>query len=187
MHQEGPDNFNLAKDISSGFVDVDARRILKGPELSRYIEREGQSVFRIAHAYWQSLYDASGRVSRKQLDPIELGPNVLPKVVLIDVVGDAPRRFRYRLVGSDAERIYGENYTGRFMDEMRFASSMKAIQQFYDTACNGSAPILLEGAYITRISSQFRVVRLAMPLSEESGLVTGLFCLMTKLDNSPSA
>ncbi|CAN0453807.1 unnamed protein product, partial [Phaeothamnion confervicola] len=50
--------------------------------------------------YW--LAKAAGRAmpSRAEIDPLELG-DVLGNLCLVDVTGDAPPRFRYRVDGSN--------------------------------------------------------------------------------------
>jgi len=52
---------------------------------------------------------------RGDLDPIEI-PLLLPNIMLVDV--EEPRRFRYRLIGTDCTQSHGFDATGRYLDEV---------------------------------------------------------------------
>jgi hypothetical protein len=55
--------------------------------------------------------------SRADMDPVELPRALLPNLFLVDVE-ESPRRFRYRLVGTELTAIMRRELTGRYIDEM---------------------------------------------------------------------
>lgn len=68
-------------------------------------------------AYWQSKH-RNGRIpSRADIDPVEI-PNLLPSVLLIDLVGQPAYDFHYRLLGTSIVDMDGVNYAGSMLSEM---------------------------------------------------------------------
>ena len=77
---------------------------------------QSQRIRRL-NVYWQAR--ANGKVpSRSEIDPVDVR-DLLPNLVMIDVIGD-PARFRYRLVGTRVVQYTGFDFTGRCIDEMVF-------------------------------------------------------------------
>lgn len=67
--------------------------------------------FAFVHELWSRKRGARRAPSRREFDPGEM-PQVLPRLILIDVVRDPPD-FRYRLAGTDTFFIHGVELTGR--------------------------------------------------------------------------
>lgn len=65
--------------------------------------------------YWLSRRSGRRWPRRADIDPLDI-PQLLPGVVLLDVVG-APPRFRKRLVGSTIVQKEGLDTTGRWLDD----------------------------------------------------------------------
>src|SRR5437763_2520761 len=61
----------------------------------------------------------SGKLAgRHHLDPVELGPSILPFINLVDVVRQGEElRFRFRLVGTRQTYAAGREITGQFTEE----------------------------------------------------------------------
>lgn len=75
---------------------------------------------RIAHLLqvWRSARLAPGLMpSRAGIDPIRIGPDVLPYVALIDVTHGGTR-FCFRLVGSKLAEHAGLDLTGRYIEDL---------------------------------------------------------------------
>src|SRR3546814_17830647 len=66
---------------------------------------------------------------RQAIDPIVLGPDLLPLMALVEPIDDGSR-FRFRLVGTELARNAGLDLTGRYVDEINpnkaYASSISA-------------------------------------------------------------
>jgi len=68
--------------------------------------------------YWRRQRPARGRLpARVDIDPVELGSELIPYIALIDVV-DGGARFRFRLVGTQLAVEAGLDLSGRFVDEL---------------------------------------------------------------------
>ena len=66
-----------------------------------------------ALAYWIDKRGSRLLPSRRDIDPVEIPPKILPHLQIIDVV-DGGARFRYRLIGTATVDAYGEDFTGRY-------------------------------------------------------------------------
>jgi len=68
------------------------------------------------HAYWQARHPPGGGLpGRQHVDPLEIGPALLPFLFLLEVEDD-PLRFRYRLTGTHMVKGIGRDPTGRLME-----------------------------------------------------------------------
>lgn len=75
---------------------------------------------------WQAARSDDGPPSRSFVDPLALAP-LLGSIVLFDVIGD-PRRFRYRLMGTDIADRIGSDLTGKWLDEHPAPAHREAIE-----------------------------------------------------------
>src|SRR3546814_4429619 len=67
--------------------------------------------------YWRDGRPGPGLLpGRQAIDPIVLGPDLLPLMALVEPIDDG-RRFRFRLVGTELARNAGLDLTGRYVDE----------------------------------------------------------------------
>jgi len=87
------------------------------------------------HAYWDGKR-ADGRLpGRRHIDPSEI-PHLLPALFLVDVSAGPPRRFRFRLVGTQIVFVEGE-ITGKHLDEIMRTDLVADIVRHYEDACRG--------------------------------------------------
>ncbi|ACJ00270.1 PAS domain-containing protein [Rhodospirillum centenum] len=73
------------------------------------------------HTYWESRRRGSFAPARPDIDPMDI-PGLLPMVVLLDVVpgpGGGAADFRFRLVGTWIDRLFGRPLTGTLLSEAR--------------------------------------------------------------------
>jgi hypothetical protein len=69
-------------------------------------------------SYWCSLCAGRAMPARSDVDPSAIR-NLLPHLMLVDMVGDPPRA-RYRLVGTAIVEMAKLDFTGQFADEIDF-------------------------------------------------------------------
>ena len=62
--------------------------------------------------------------ARDDIDPVTMPIELLPNIVLVDVLPEA-RRFRYRVMGTAVARMLGTDWTGR-SSSMKCRMSTKA-------------------------------------------------------------
>jgi hypothetical protein len=106
---------------------------------------QSQRIHRL-NAYW--LAKAQGKVpSRSDIDPVDVR-ELLPNLMMIDVVGDPPR-FRYRLVGTRVVQYTGFDFTGRCIDEMVF-QGRDFMEQCYRRMLAERRPIFGHYAWLVR-------------------------------------
>ncbi len=73
------------------------------------------SPVRLLHDYWQSIAPAPGLLpGRQHLDPLDIDPQAMPWIFLMDVIraDGAPLDYRYRLVGTGNVDLVGRDATG---------------------------------------------------------------------------
>ncbi len=81
-------------------------------------------AFARLHTYWRGKCrngknGAHLLPARADIDPLEIPPDLLPGIVLLEIeTQDGRRRFRLRLLGSDVEAMTGSDETGRYYDEV---------------------------------------------------------------------
>ncbi len=96
-------------------------------------------VLGTALAYWLEKRGARSMPSKRDIDPTEISAKILPNLQLIDVI-DGGARFRYRLIGTATVDAYGEDFTGRYPDEMFPAELRDFIHGIYRRVCVSKAP-----------------------------------------------
>ena len=83
--------------------------------------------FRVLWDYWLARRRDGRLPGRGDIEPIELR-NVLGYLYLIDVVRASDQlRFRHRLWGVKAVELFGEEHTGRYVDELSFPGASRIV------------------------------------------------------------
>ncbi|TDQ83828.1 PAS domain-containing protein [Dongia mobilis] len=134
--------------------------------------------------YWEEKRGDRAMPARGDIDPAEIR-RYLPHITLVDVVDD-PRRYVYRLVGTQEVELRGYDPTGRAVGDAYFASSAEAALANYDEVCRIRAPLY--------VADPFQVVDryvgeedLFLPLSSDGERVTMIlvFSIATDLHQAP--
>jgi hypothetical protein len=87
-----------------------------------------------ALAYWLRQRGASSMPRKRDIDPTEISPKILPKMQIIDVL-DGGARFRYRLVGTALVEANGRDYTGQYPEELLSEDRASFVLNIYRTVC----------------------------------------------------
>ena len=119
-----------------------------------------------ALSYWLAKRGESSMPSKRDVDPTDIPPKILPNLQLIDVV-DGGARFRYRLIGTATVDAYGEDFTGRCPDEIFPADARDFILGIFRQVCAWKAPLFLSNRYITAKRFELASKRIYMPLSDD--------------------
>ncbi len=64
------------------------------------------------YAYWQDLRGDAFAPARAAFDPVDVAPCLLPRIMMVDVIGDPPD-FVYRHWGTGITDLHGRDMTGR--------------------------------------------------------------------------
>ena len=134
-----------------------------GPEAALALEI-GHPALRDLHRHWEARRGERAMPSRADMDPVELPRKLLPNLFLVDVE-DSPRRFRYRLVGTELTAVMRRELAGQYIDEMPFLFRKFALPA-YAEAMERACPTYRE---INAIEALWRIryKRLLLPLSED--------------------
>lgn len=121
------------------------------------------------HDYWRSKLGGRAMPRPSDVDPADL-PHLLPSLVMADYT-DNPFRVRYCLVGSTHVHYSGEDFTGRFLDELGW-SEKGFVATLHGTMYRTHAPVFGRYEWDFRESlpgfSEFGF----FPLSEDGTTVT---------------
>jgi hypothetical protein len=102
----------------------------------------------------------------------------LPDIALIDVVGDLPR-FRFRFCGTKVAEAYGENVTGKFLDEIDFGrlSLNRDIVGFFTKIVRECCPQAVRIRFTKQQDERYLdYERIALPLSKDGRSVNMVLC-----------
>ena len=116
------------------------------------------------YRYWNRRRDLRRMPDRRDIDPLELGPALLPHVGLMDIV-DGGARVRYRLLGTAIVERWGSDPTGKFMDEVMSGSYRDYIHGLYRELVRARAPVFSESLFRWDAEGYLRTRRLYLPLT----------------------
>lgn len=125
---------------------------------------------RTLYTYWLNKRGQRLMPRRADIDPVEIPPQVLPGVSLIDVVPDE-RRYVYRLVGTGEVEARGYDPTGRSVGDGFLAPSQEDALGCYDRVVATRAALVdpvafkaTDGRYVTEET-------IFLPLSDDGAKV----------------
>jgi hypothetical protein len=158
---------------SVGMTAADSHRARRAGIIEEVSEPTHQSL-RDLYTYW--LGKRSSRIgpprSAIQLEEV---PHVLPNISLVDVVGDPPRFF-FRLCGTGVAEAYGENLTGKYLEEIDVESvSLNTdFRNFYTKLVRECRPQVFRIRFTKRDGRCLEYERIGLPLSEDGKTVNML-------------
>ena len=118
------------------------------------------------HAYWKSQRGDRPWMLRADLQPEDI-PRLLPIMLLIEAIGE-PRRFRYRLIGTELVDFAGRDSTGRLIDRELYGDAADRMLSSMLRVLDGARPHLTLGnAYWMAGRAWRRTATLLMPLSSD--------------------
>jgi hypothetical protein len=117
-------------------------------------------------AYWTQKRGGRAMPRKRDIDPTEIPPRLLPNLQILDVIGGGGR-FRYRLVGSASVEAYGKDYTGSYPDELFRDDRLRFLLSIYKTVCTSKMPVFSRNKYHTPKKIDVFASRIYMPLSDD--------------------
>ena len=128
-------------------------------------------LLRQLFAYWDGKRAGNRMPSRRDMDPVEIEPQLLPWIVLLDVE-QTPRRFRYRLIGTRVVEMLDRDLTGRYVDELRdLGPVVDTILGRYGTVVDSRRPLNFEDELLDVNGRRSWAERLALPLGGDDETV----------------
>jgi hypothetical protein len=120
-------------------------------------------------AYWRSRKHGDILPTRRDIDPWEMRA-FLTHVFLISVTQN-PMRFWFRSVGGGITDSYGENLTGKYVDEIDLDDMQKEVIADYKAAALEARPVYSRCEYVKDDQRHLRYERLLLPLSSDGETV----------------
>jgi hypothetical protein len=119
--------------------------------------------------YWSAQRRPDRLPGRDDIDPAAI-PALLPFLVLADIVEDG-RRIRFRLVGGEIAQRWGNNFTGKYLDEIMTGDYFRFIDGLFRDAIRTGAPVYSEGAFRWDRGKTIGTKRLLLPLARDGKTV----------------
>jgi hypothetical protein len=123
-------------------------------------------------SYWLAKKGARIAPAREEIQPDEI-VSILPFVALIDLAGPE-RRLRYRLIGTELDRLFGIGLTGRFLDETDFDGLRPLVMADYMKVAEAAEPSWTRWKFLTGKGRLLEYERIALPLSADGRTVNML-------------
>ncbi len=121
--------------------------------------------------------------SRRDIDPLELGPTVLPHLMLVDV--ETGPRFRYRLFGTAVSDAFGMDATGQYIDAVMVGQYRDFLLGLYNDLLKMKKPVYSTSIYGTKLDTKMWTQRLILPLSSTGNEVDMALACQVFLHGSP--
>jgi hypothetical protein len=133
--------------------------------------------------YWSAKRGDRPMPSRREIDPIELGPAVLPHLMLVDI--EAGPRFRYRLFGTAVSEAFGSDPTGQYIDSIMVGRYRDFLLGLYSDLVAMKKPVYSTSIYGNPIGEKMWTQRLMLPLSSDGDTVDMVLACQVFLHGSP--
>jgi hypothetical protein len=116
-------------------------------------------------AYWSRKKGSRIAPARAEINPEEI-VGLLPFVMLIDLVGPE-KRLRYRLIGTELDRLFGRSMTGQFLDEVDYNGLQALVVADYTKVALDAEPSWTRWKFLTGQGRLIEYERIALPLSRD--------------------
>ncbi|VAX02715.1 hypothetical protein MNBD_ALPHA03-286 [hydrothermal vent metagenome] len=108
--------------------------------------------------------------SRADLNPADI-VSLLPHIALVDVEGP-PRRYKFRLVGTETVKAMGLDITGKYLDQLPGAEQY--LKDRYDNLVETKTPYWHSGKLVWSTKSFIDYSVVGMPLSSDGLIIDKL-------------
>ena len=113
--------------------------------------------------YWNSCRAGRKMPTRADISPWDI-PRLLPNIGLIDVV-ETPARFRFRLLGSEIDRLFGESLSNVYLDALPATQYGNRMVELYRQCVDWKQIVINQGLYRRGDMPAVELDQLLLPLS----------------------
>ena len=121
-------------------------------------------VLEALYRYWWNKRGGRPLPARHDIDPVEMGPRLLPHLLLCDLF-DRGARVRFRLVGTHVVTRFGFDPTGQHLEEMPDGGYFAHLAALYHLSCRERAPVSSESRFRWGVNRRLSVRHLILPLA----------------------
>lgn len=115
--------------------------------------------------HWETKRGARAMPVRADFRPEEMHA-FLGHIFLVDVENE-PRRFRFRLLGTEIVTSYGIELTGKYTDAVQPPAYRAMVERHYGQVADWGRPMVHRMRFTEHPGKIHQLMRLAMPLSED--------------------
>ena len=115
-------------------------------------------------AYWTGKCGIRPMPQRADINPREI-TSLLPHVMMLEI--QEPLRFCFRLVGTKICERWGENHTGKWLDELDFDGSRALVLAQYASVARTGVPQYAIDEFVNDEGRYLHYQRLLLPLSDD--------------------
>ncbi len=124
------------------------------------------------YRYWLEMRGEGMMPPRAAFEPATV-KQLLPDLLLLDI-DQSTGRLLVRVLGTHVATIYGEDYTGRYLDEIYFGSNTEMVMADYETCAREGRPVLAERDFRSVRNVAYRMERLILPFSDDGKVANKL-------------
>jgi hypothetical protein len=130
------------------------------------------------YAYWLSRCRAGAVPRRADIDPLDMPPDFLPFITIVEVVSDE-RRYVYRLVGTKDVELRGQDPTGKSVIGAYFGPSPESALACYDATVATGRPVYDDEPFVTPNGRYRDDENLFLPLSDDGHTINRIIVFGT--------
>jgi len=123
--------------------------------------------------YWDEKRSGRAMPARRDIDPIEMGPRLLPHLMLCELA-DGGSRIRFRLVGTLLVKRLGYDPTGKWLADLPRSDYLDFLARMVRLSYAEAAPIFADSTFRWGVKGQLDAHHLLLPLttgSSDGGIV----------------
>jgi hypothetical protein len=128
-----------------------------------------EPLLRELYAHWQARRADRPLPRRRDIDPVDIAPAILPYLAIVEPVEAG--RFRYRLAGTRVVEGFGMEMTGRHLDELLRGEHLAFVQGLYRRVLETGKPLLVQSSHRMRRRTDLVARKLMLPIADQSGAV----------------
>jgi hypothetical protein len=135
-------------------------------------------MFRRLYGYWGQRFRGNLLPSRSDIDPVDF-PDLLGHLAIIEVLRNGEgTRFRYKLWGTYVTQLYGQDLTGKLVDEAVLPTRAEAIRAAFQAVVDTAQPHFWRVAVPIENREFLSNRRLLLPLASDGVTVDQMLALM---------
>ena len=136
---------------------------------------------RLFHDYYEAMRRRRGRLPRlRAIDPVEI-PRLLARLVLVDLYQGDRFRPRYRLTGTEIDRLMGVNLSGRFYDEVYRTKDLAYFESLFQDMVADPRPRYWTGRLLLDSRRFITVERLIFAFAEDGTAVDAVGSITARI------
>lgn len=114
--------------------------------------------------YWDRKRNGRAMPARRDIDPIEMGPKLLPHLMLCEL-GEHGDRIRFRLVGTLLVKRLGYDPTGQCLTDLPKSDYLDFLAKVLRQAYAQAAPIFAVSSFRWGVKGRLEARHLLLPLT----------------------